>query len=43
MASAKAMRFMSQYANFGLKYPVCTGETGADDACASLKVAIASG
>jgi branched-chain amino acid transport system substrate-binding protein len=31
-AGSNPLRFMSQYANFGLKFPVCTGETGADDA-----------
>jgi branched-chain amino acid transport system substrate-binding protein len=31
-AGSNPLRFMSQYSNFGLKYPVCTGETGADDA-----------
>jgi branched-chain amino acid transport system substrate-binding protein len=31
-AGAIPLRFMSQYKGFGFKYPVCTGETGADDA-----------
>ena len=31
-AGSNPLRFMKQYANFGLKYPVCTGETGGDDA-----------
>jgi branched-chain amino acid transport system substrate-binding protein len=31
-AGSNPLRFMSQYSNFGLKFPVCTGETGADDA-----------
>jgi branched-chain amino acid transport system substrate-binding protein len=31
-AGSNPLRFMKQYANFGLKLPVCTGETGGDDA-----------
>jgi len=31
-AGSNPLRFMKQYANFGLKLPVVTGETGADDA-----------
>jgi branched-chain amino acid transport system substrate-binding protein len=31
-AGSNPLRFMKQYADLGLKYPVCTGETGADDA-----------
>ncbi len=31
-AGSNPLRFMKQYASFGLKYPVCTGETGGDDA-----------
>jgi branched-chain amino acid transport system substrate-binding protein len=31
-AGSNPLRFMKQYANAGLKYPVVTGETGADDA-----------
>ncbi len=31
-AGSNPLRFMKQYANAGLKYPVCTGETGGDDA-----------
>jgi branched-chain amino acid transport system substrate-binding protein len=31
-AGSSPLRFMKQYANAGLKYPVCTGETGGDDA-----------
>ncbi len=31
-AGSNPLRFMKQYASAGLKYPVVTGETGADDA-----------
>ena len=31
-AGSNPLRFMSQYASAGLKYPVVTGETGGDDA-----------
>jgi len=31
-AGSNPLRFMKQYAGAGLKYPVCTGETGGDDA-----------
>lgn len=31
-AGSGPLAFMKQYANFGLKYPVVTGETGGDDA-----------
>lgn len=31
-AGSNPLRFMKQYHNFGLKLPVCTGETGGDDA-----------
>ena len=31
-AGSNPLRFMKQYANFGLMLPVCTGETGGDDA-----------
>lgn len=31
-AGSNPLRFMKQYANAGLKYPVVTGETGGDDA-----------
>lgn len=31
-AGSNPLRFMKQYANEGLKYPVVTGETGGDDA-----------
>src|SRR5579884_1299373 len=31
-AGSNPLRFMKQYASAGLKYPVCTGETGGDDA-----------
>jgi branched-chain amino acid transport system substrate-binding protein len=31
-AGSNPLRFMKQYANAGLKLPVCTGETGGDDA-----------
>ncbi len=31
-AGSSPLRFMKQYASAGLKYPVCTGETGGDDA-----------
>jgi branched-chain amino acid transport system substrate-binding protein len=31
-AGSNPLRFMKQYHSFGLKYPVCTGETGGDDA-----------
>ena len=31
-AGSNPLRFMKQYAGLGLKYPVCTGETGGDDA-----------
>lgn len=31
-AGSNPLRFMKQYASLGLKYPVCTGETGGDDA-----------
>jgi branched-chain amino acid transport system substrate-binding protein len=31
-AGSIPLRFMKQYTSYGLKYPVCTGETGCDDA-----------
>ncbi|HEX5508354.1 MAG TPA: ABC transporter substrate-binding protein [Pseudolabrys sp.] len=31
-AGSNPLRFMKQYHSFGLKFPVCTGETGGDDA-----------
>jgi branched-chain amino acid transport system substrate-binding protein len=31
-AGSNPLRFMKQYADLGLKYPVCAGETGGDDA-----------
>ena len=31
-AGGVPLRFMKQYANFGLKFPLVTGETGGDDA-----------
>ena len=31
-AGSNPLRFMKQYSNLGLKYPVVTGETGSDDA-----------
>jgi branched-chain amino acid transport system substrate-binding protein len=31
-AGSIPLRFMKQYVNFGFKFPVCTGETGGDDA-----------
>ncbi|HEU4660607.1 MAG TPA: ABC transporter substrate-binding protein [Pseudolabrys sp.] len=31
-AGSNPLRFMKQYRSFGLKLPVCTGETGGDDA-----------
>jgi branched-chain amino acid transport system substrate-binding protein len=34
-AGAIPLRFIAQYAGFGFKFPVCTGETGADDALLS--------